>query len=296
MAGAVLWGTTGTAQALGPDGSTPLAVGAARLVFGSVLLVAWVHLIRRRVGEREGSAVGSGRRWRIALLGGLAVAGYQVAFFAAVDQAGVALGTAVTIGSAPTLTGVLEAVLHRRAPNLRWRVATVISTLGVVLLAGPGAGDVVVTGVLLAVLAGASYAVYTLSAKALIDGGMPSDLAMSRIFLAGGVVLLPVLLLSDRTGLGTGRGVVMVLWLAAATIVAAYLLFGVGLSFVSASAAATLSLAEPLTAAVLGLAVLGERLSAAAAIGCGLILLGLVVLVAGPRVGSASSEPRVSAR
>jgi drug/metabolite transporter, DME family len=36
---AVLWGTTGTAQALGPDGLQPLAVGSARLLVGGAGLV-----------------------------------------------------------------------------------------------------------------------------------------------------------------------------------------------------------------------------------------------------------------
>ena len=34
---AVLFGTTGTAQALGPDGAAPLTVGAARIVVGGAL-------------------------------------------------------------------------------------------------------------------------------------------------------------------------------------------------------------------------------------------------------------------
>ena len=33
---AMLWGTTGTAQALAPPGATPLAVGTVRLTFGGV--------------------------------------------------------------------------------------------------------------------------------------------------------------------------------------------------------------------------------------------------------------------
>ena len=37
---AVLWGTTGTAQELGPDSANPLAVGALRLVVGATALIA----------------------------------------------------------------------------------------------------------------------------------------------------------------------------------------------------------------------------------------------------------------
>ena len=282
LLGAVLWGTTGAAQALGPADTTPLAVGAARLVFGSATLVAWVGLTARVRSGRVVAGTDSAS-WPAVVVGGGAVAAYQVTFFAAVDVAGVALGTAVAIGSSPALTGFFEWVLRRRVPGVRWRVATAVSTLGVILLAGPS--DVVLSGVVLALVAGASYAAYALAGKTLIDRGMPSGQAMARIFGFGGVLMLPVLLASDRTGLASTRGLVMLAWLAAATIVASYLLYGRGLTVLSASTAATLSLAEPLTAAVLGIVVLGERLSGVAVTGCLVILLGLVVLVTGAPSG-----------
>jgi DME family drug/metabolite transporter len=62
----------------------------------------------------------------------------------------------------------------------------------------------------------------------------------------------------------------------------AYVLFARGLQRLSAAETATLTLAEPLTAALLGVAVLAERLSAPAALGAGLVLSGLLVL-AGPQ-------------
>ena len=38
LAAAVLFGTTGTSQALGPDGTTPLSVGVMRMVIGGTVL------------------------------------------------------------------------------------------------------------------------------------------------------------------------------------------------------------------------------------------------------------------
>ncbi len=45
---AVCFGTTGTAQAIGPGGS-PVAVGAARIVFGGLLLVLVARPLRVRL-------------------------------------------------------------------------------------------------------------------------------------------------------------------------------------------------------------------------------------------------------
>ena len=68
----------------------------------------------------------------------------------------------------------------------------------------------------------------------------------------------------------------------------AYVLFARGLREVRVSEAATLTLAEPLTAALLGVSVLGEPLSGGGALGAALVLGGLLVLaVRVPRVAPA---------
>jgi drug/metabolite transporter, DME family len=109
---AVCFGTTGTAQALGPDASDPVGVGAARILVGGALLVA-VALAGRGALFR--------RRWArgpvaVAVTG---VAVYQLAFFAAVADTGVAVGTIVALGSAPTLAGPFEWLVDRRRPQAR---------------------------------------------------------------------------------------------------------------------------------------------------------------------------------
>src|SRR6476661_1301278 len=123
---AVAFGTTGTARALGPDAS-PVAVGAARVIIGAALLgvVAW------RVAPRSDAP------WsrRALLAGALGIAGYQLAFFAAVRETGVAVGTVVALGSGPAFAG-----LFSRAPLTgRWAASTALATAGIALLVGAGA-------------------------------------------------------------------------------------------------------------------------------------------------------------
>src|SRR3954462_10982622 len=83
---AICFGTTGTAQALGPEAS-PAAVGAARVADGGALLV----LVALRSPPRSPGA------WQpLAVVAGPAgVAAYQLTFFAAVHDTGVAVGTLV---------------------------------------------------------------------------------------------------------------------------------------------------------------------------------------------------------
>lgn len=292
LAGAVLWGTTGTAQALGPDSASPMAVGATRLVVGGLLLAIWAVVTTGAanrsadtpmVGHRRvAHALSEGAMMIAAATGAVAVAAYQLSFFAAVDTAGVALGTAVAIGSAPVFTGLVEWVINRRAPALRWWLATAVATAGVVVLAGPS--RLILRGVVLALLAGASYAAYALASKRLLDGGLRGPIAMALVFGGGGALLAPLLFTVDLGWVTSSRGIAMVAWLGLATILLAYLLFAAGLAGLPASTVATLSLAEPLTAAALGISVLGERPTAVALAGAALILLGLIILVV-PRAG-----------
>src|SRR4051794_14249951 len=100
---ALCFGTTGTAQALGPDAATPATVGAARILVGALLLGVAAAVLGRRSG-RGSRALRVDRRGRAALAAaGVAVAAYQLCFFAAVDRTGVAVGTVVALGSAPAL-------------------------------------------------------------------------------------------------------------------------------------------------------------------------------------------------
>jgi DME family drug/metabolite transporter len=185
---ALCFGTTGTAQALGPGGIDPAAVGAARIACGGALLVLFALLVRRE--HRPARPVWA--RGPV-LAGAAGVAAYQASFFAAVDDTGVAVGTIVALGSAPALTGALEWALHGRRPPARWAAATALASAGVVLLALAGGADAGVSplGVGLAVVAGASYAAYTLASKRLLDDGHEPEGVMAALFGLGAVALAP---------------------------------------------------------------------------------------------------------
>jgi drug/metabolite transporter, DME family len=279
---ALCFATTGTAQALGPDGTDPIGVGATRILVGGALL-ALVAFARRRGGPRwDAKAVA-------AAVAGVAV--YQLAFFAAVADTGVAVGTIVALGSAPTLAGLFEWIVDRRRPSRRWAAATALACAGVALLALAGAdADVSAPGVALAITAGGAYAVYTLAAKRLLTAGHAPEAVMAAAFGLGAIVLAPALVATTPTWLGHADGIALALFLGIVPTALAYLLFANGLDRLPASETATLTLAEPLTAGLLGAVVLAEPLGPASIAGAGLILGGLLVLAVrlpSPRVPAA---------
>ncbi len=268
---AVLFGTTGTAQALGPDGTTPLGVGAARLAVGGLLLLLVLPLL----GGRTADAV---RLWRTptGLAAGLCTALYQVCFFAGVDRVGVATGTLVTIGSGPVFAGLLAAVLLGERPAPSWLVATGLCVAGLGRLSGAG-GSADLGGLGLALLSGLAYAAYTVAAKHLITAGAGSPAVMASAFGLGGLVLLPVLALQPLGWVASPGGLALAGYLGVVTTALAYVLFGRGLAVLPAGPVTTLVLAEPLVATALGVGLLDERLGAAGVAGAGLVLAGLVL-------------------
>ncbi|MFC9560106.1 EamA family transporter, partial [Agromyces sp. NPDC056965] len=232
--------------------------------------------------------------WLLVAIGAAGVLAYQPAFFAGTAANGVAVGTVVALGSAPVITGALDWALRRRYPGHRWAVATAIATLGVGILAaatgGGGAVGADPLGLAASLGAGASYAVYTLAAKALLDRGWRGSSSMGALFGVAAVFSIPLLAATDASWLATGPGLAMALWLGLVTTTVAYLLFGYGLGGLTPATVSTLTLAEPLTAGVLGVALLGEDLTSAALLGLLVLAAGIIVLA----TAGTGRRPRVA--
>ncbi|MCW2958661.1 MAG: EamA family transporter, partial [Solirubrobacterales bacterium] len=277
---AVCFGTTGTAQALGPDEARAVAVGSGRIALGGLLLALLAVRATRSIPRGAGRDPSPGRPPLAAMvLAGACVASYQLCFFAAVEKTGVAVGTVVAIGSGPAFAGVLAWLVARENPGRRWVVATALAAAGVTLLVlGGGSASVSVLGVVLALGAGLGYASYTVIAKQLLMAGHTPEAVMGGAFGTGGLLLLPVLVATAGPWLVSAGGVALVLYLAVVPTALAYVLFARGLRHLTAGETATLTLAEPLTAAFLGAAVLGERPGGVAVAGAALVLAGLLAL------------------
>jgi DME family drug/metabolite transporter len=286
LAAALLWGTTGTAAALAP-GVGSLAVGAVAMGVGGLLQAA--AAIRGIRAHRAGLVA----QWRTLAISAVAVAVYPLAFYTSMRLAGVAVGTVVSIGSAPMAAALIERVVDRRALSRRWAVAAGFGVLGVLVLAVARAGQHQaatgafgarpVLGLVLGLLAGITYALYSWGAARAMRHGLPSRPVMGAVFGLGGVLLLPVLLLTGAPIVAAWSNFAAMAYLAVVPMFLGYLLFGRGLAAVPASTATALSLLEPAVAAIIAVLVLGERLPVLGWIGMAVLLAGLVLLTAGSR-------------
>ena len=288
LAAAVLFGTTGTSQALGPSGTTPFAVGVMRLLIGGVALAAATAIaarLRRRRSAAPASPPLTAKPLALMALTAVALFVYQPLFFAGTSANGVAVSTVIALGSAPVMAGLLEWALTRTPPSRLWGAATALSTVGVALL-GIGAGDsgsADPVGLLSSLGAGASFAVIAVAQRRLLDGGWHPLTVVGAMGGGAAAIALAALPFSDVTWLTDPRGALMAVWLGLATVAVAYGLFTWGLGGLKAATAATLTLGEPLTASILGIAVLGERLGALSAVGLVVLGAGLALLAWGSR-------------
>lgn len=277
---AALFGTTGTALALGPDDTGAVSAGIMRLLIGGsgLVLVAFV----------TGSRLDPSPRTRRALaFGAVTVASYQLCFFFATTSTGVALATVVTIGSSPLAARVIGMARRRPAPESWWFAAAALLVVGLAMLV-IGDGDAATfstVGVLAAVVAGVSYAAYTECGAIGLAAGSDSTATMAAMFFGAGCLTSPLLLFQDLAWLGSTSGMAMILYLSILTLTLSYVWFGWGLRHLPPTTVVMLTMFEPVIAAVLAIAILDETLSVASWSGIAIVVAGLVV------VGRGSGRP-----
>jgi drug/metabolite transporter, DME family len=272
LVAACLWGTNGTAQALAPPEAQPIIIGTLRIALGGLTLLLFAVL---RGNLRDG------KRWPRwpTLFGALSMAAYQLFFFAGVARTGVAIGTIVGIGSTPILAGPIGYFVRGERPSRRWVIATILGVIGCSFLIAAGEQiHVDPVGIFMAICAGGSYAVFTTMSKGLIEEHEP-EAVMAVTFCIGALFVLPLLFTADLSWLRQPSGALVILHLGVITAAVAYTLFARGLKLIPVATAASLTLAEPLTAGLLGVFFLHEPLTIAAVFGIFLIFTGLVALV-----------------
>lgn len=261
-------------------------MGAAALGIGGLLqaLIALPALYRARAALRAN--IGT------IITGAIGVFIYPLAFYTSMHLAGVAIGTVVSLGSAPIASGLLERIIEKQKLSRWWMLAATLGITGSTLLClakmhnAPSETWPTIFGIGLGLIAGFTYALYSFSAHNLIGrtdrGTIGRAAGMGAIFGLGGLALMPVLLATGAPLLTNSRTLTVGVYMALVPMFIGYLLFGYGLTRVTASAATTLTLAEPAIAAILAVLIVGERLAPIGWIGMVAIGAALLVLSLGP--------------
>lgn len=276
---ALLWGSTGTAATFAPDVSA-VAIGAVAMGIGGLLQAA---IAAKSILEFSAQLAAQGR---LLLTGALAVAVYPLAFYASMHLAGVTVGTVISIGSAPLLSALIEYRLEGQRLTRRWMSGATIGVIGMLLLSVAQSGEhgatgdskQVMWGVILGLLAGLTYALYSWAARRLMQRQIPSRTAMGATFGLGGLLLMPVLALTGGPLLASWNNAAVGAYMASVPMFIGYLCYGYGLARVSASMATTITLIEPVVAAILAVIIVGERLPPLGWLGITLVIACLLVI------------------
>ena len=274
----ILWGTTGTAASFAPDLS-PLAIGAFSMGVGGLMqaglayrkiLFAFDKLLQNK---------------KLLAVSALALAVYPLAFYSSMKLSGVAIGTVVSIATAPFFSALLECLISKKN-NINKRGLTGLA------MGGGGIGlwvfsessttnesgdDLKLLGIALGLLAGLCYAIYSWATKALIDKDIESQAAMGSIFGLGAMLLLPTLWFSGDNLFSSQTNVLVISYLTLIPQCLGYVAFSFGLRHVTASSANLLTLFEPVVAAVLAVCVVGELIPFIGWLGMFLIVLCLLI-------------------
>lgn len=262
VAASLLWGTTGTAASFSPDVS-PLAIGAFSMGLGGVLLA----LNACQQIHREYALLK--QHFVLCIMGGLSVAVYPLAFYTSMRWSGVAIGTVVSIASAPFFSVLLERLLNQKSISPKWWKSAGFGTLGIVLLTFSRIDqpehllNLVLQqwGIVLGLVAGLTYATYSWTAKQLITVGIGSRTAMASMFGLAATVLMPSLLFTSQHMFSTSLNLSVALYIALIPMFVGYKLFGYALNHIEASQATLITLLEPAIAAILAVVIVGEKFS-----------------------------------
>lgn len=287
----VFWGTTGMAASFIP-GINPIVIGASTMGIGGLFLGATALPGVRQVWKSIGSV-------SLVLWGALGLAVYSTVFYVGMSWAGVALGNVIALGSAPLFAGVIELVVDKQKPTKCWLIATAITVAGgVMLVSGRNFGEdgrgvirdssMVTAGIVLALIAGFAYALYTYMANKLMK---PSDLrpqglghrpVISAIQIVSAlpllVVLVALVVADPQQFQGQQLAIPVMAYLVLFPTAIGHLLLAVGLGTMPASRAAVYTLFEPVVAVVLAVLIVGEVIAPVGWLGLVVVLAGLAVL------------------
>lgn len=278
------WGTTGAAVEViyRAGGLGPMAISFWRFLAGAVLLLpAWALRPSREAPRAPQPA---GRRVLLLMGTGAGLAVFQTAYFAAVRDTGLAVGTIVTLGAAPVFTAAGGRLFLGERIG-RAGLLAVAGALGglTVLVLGNQPGVVHLGGVGMALLSAAGYAVSNLLGRWTGRHGTGEDAFTLTLwsFLIGAALMLPPALYEGLLPQGGNftEAALLMLYIAAVTTALAYPLYFAGVAVLRAATASVMMLLEPVSAAVLAVLFLGEQLTTATVAGT-VILLGAIAALA----------------
>lgn len=208
---------------------------------------------------------------------GLAYAAMTAAFFWGLLFVPAGLAT-ITLYTYPVYVFLIGTVLLDETLTRRKLVALAVAVSGVVLIVGIDTGGVDAFGLLLVTVSAMAYAVYTTGSRAAVETIGADRLATAAMATTGACFLAYGVASGTLFVPTTVRQWGIIVGIALVGTVVPIRCFVNGLRFIEADRASIVSTVEPVVTVLLGIVVLGERLSPAILLGGGMVLVGVVLI------------------
>jgi drug/metabolite transporter (DMT)-like permease len=261
----------GLAGVLGKISALPAPlIVLARVVIAGVALAAVARLYRVPLRPR--------RATHLPILAGQGVllALHWTAFFQSIAVSSVAIGL-LSFSSFPLFTAALEPLLLRQRPRALEIGGALLVLLGIYLLVPTfSLSDATTLGVAWGLLAGATFAVLSVTNRALTRSYASLAISLYQDGVAA-LVLVPALWLVQPAGPVGARQILALVVLGLVCTAFAHTLFIAGMRTVSAQLASLVASLEPVWGILFALVLLGEQPSARTLLGGAVILAATVV-------------------
>ena len=204
---------------------------------------------------------------------------FNLCYFSTITQTSLATA-AVLLYTAPMIVTVLAAILFRERMTAQKIAACLLAFIGCVFVSGIGELRLTPLALLTGLGSGLGYALYSIFGRYAIRRGYSSLTITVYTFLFASLAILPLTDLKHTSSvLSSGAmPVVTALLMGLLVSVLPYLLYTFGLSVIESGKASVMASVEPVTAAVIGLAVYGEVPGLSEFFGMLLVLVSVVLI------------------
>jgi drug/metabolite transporter (DMT)-like permease len=273
---ATLWGTMG----LFTRKMTELGFSTLQLVFMRASITAAALLIYLLVFDRDKLKLKMKDVWIFIFAGLISVVLFQYCYTNAIMAGSISIA-ATLLYTSPIFVTIISAVLFKEKITPIKIFALVTAFTGCVLVSGiAGSGaSLTSTALFLGIASGFTYGLYSIFTKLALRHYSPLTFTFYT-FLTATIVLAPICGVDSMTTIAfsSTKATVMPAVFGIVTSVIPYICFTCGLKYTEAGKANITATIEPVVATLIGVLVLGEKLSIPATAGIALVLLSAVIL------------------
>lgn len=275
LAAAAFWGTIGLwNRGLMESGVSPTSIVPVRN-FGGMLVLTLLFLVRDRSVFRV-------KREHIKYFFGTGIVSvllFTCCYFTCQKMCSLAVAS-ILLYTAPSFVVIMSAILWKEPVTKKKLLALVLTLVGCACVCGLFSGGLSVTlaGVLLGLGSGFFYSLYSIFGRYALAHYEPMTVTVWTFIFAGAASLVLVRPTELAVAFAHPSTWLLAVGLVVVSTVLPYVFYTWGLARVESGKASIMASLEPVVAALVGVAVFGEPMSAMTLAGIVLVLSGVVIL------------------